>query len=196
MAAKQVQWSDIKRTLKGLDRNSLLGLVKDLFGLSEENRTFLSARFVPAGKGGRTPIDGFRERIEKEFFPGPGKFGDGKVAPVRKAVREFWKATADARGTLDLTLHGVEQGTAFTSDFGDTDGPFYAGLCALLDEFDKLLRQRDHRVLYPLFAERLRQLREDADGIGWGYGDFVADIVERLEEDLESTSPLGEPPGG
>jgi hypothetical protein len=42
---KSPTWSDVKAKLAEFDRISLLGLVKDLYGVSKDNQAFLHARF-------------------------------------------------------------------------------------------------------------------------------------------------------
>jgi hypothetical protein len=40
--------------------------------------------------------------------------------------------------------------------------------------------------MYPQFANRLATVEQMADGIGWGFGDYVADVVGQLKEELGS----------
>ncbi len=42
-------WSHVKKKIGSFDRIGLIGLVKDLFEFSEENRAFLLARFADEG---------------------------------------------------------------------------------------------------------------------------------------------------
>ena len=184
LANPVTQWSDIKTKIRRLDKPSLLGLVKDLFEFSSENRNFLTARFVTAPEDPQRAAP-YRRRIAEHFYPKRG-WGSTKTGPVRKIIREYRKATADAHGVLDLMLFAVEKGTEFTNDFGDIDEPFYDGMCAIFGEFDKLITHPDHRHLYPGFAERLKVLAQDTTNIGWGYGDYVSDIVAELEQRLRS----------
>jgi len=40
------------------------------------------------------------------------------------------------------------------------------------------------RGMYPQFRDRLARVEQMADGIGWGFHDFVGDVVGQLEEEL------------
>ncbi len=182
-----LQWSSVKGRLMRLDKKGLLGLTKDLFDLSPENREFLSARFTPEGTGGHQPIAKYRLRIKAAFNETDEHI---KFGPIRKALREYRKATSDIGGTLDLTLFALELGTDFTNEYGDIDGPYYDSLLTLLEEFRCLIVSPENRNLYPMFEERLTQLQADANGIGWGYGDGVDEVVQELQCALSDPSQL------
>jgi hypothetical protein len=77
----------------------------------------------------------------------------------------------------------VENGTRFTHEYGDIDERFYRSVESALEELAALLRG-EARELYPSFSGRLASVEQMADSIGWGFCDFVADVVWRLEEEL------------
>ena len=77
----------------------------------------------------------------------------------------------------------MENGTRFTREFGDIDERFYSSVESALDELAALLRG-PVRELYPQFSARLAQVEQMTDGIGWGFHDYVGDVVGRLEEEL------------
>jgi hypothetical protein len=39
--------------------------------------------------------------------------------------------------------------------------------------------------MYPQFRDRLARVEQMTDGIGWGFHDFVGDVVGQLEEELD-----------
>ena len=49
---KKPSWTEIKRKLTPINQAGLIGLVKDLFDASPENRTFLASRFLAAEDSG------------------------------------------------------------------------------------------------------------------------------------------------
>jgi hypothetical protein len=101
---------------------------------------------------------------------------------LKKIISEYRKSTSDLRGTLDLMLTYVERGHEFTNDFGDIDEPFYDALINMLERFVVELRRSPAKYeLYEQFRSRLMAMRRTSD-IGWGYGDFVQETVDELEE--------------
>jgi hypothetical protein len=77
----------------------------------------------------------------------------------------------------------VENGTRFTHEFGDIDERFYNSVESALEELAALLRG-EARGMYPQFRDRLARVEQKTDGIGWGFHDFVVDVVWQLEEEL------------
>jgi len=46
----------------------------------------------------------------------------------KKAISDYFKATKDRIGQLELMIYYVEIGNQFIIDFGDIDEPFYSSL--------------------------------------------------------------------
>lgn len=178
-------WSQIKARIKHWDKDQLTGLIQDLFGHSQKNRDFLAARLLRDSMGEHV-LAPYLKRIEAAFYDKrgwPAKRLDLKDA--RSAIREYQRATSDPAGTLELMLVHVETGTQFTHEFGDIDEGFYDSLCTTLHEIKKLLTSEEGRPLYGQVRARLGELARQADGIGWGYGDYVGDVVGEVAEDNE-----------
>jgi hypothetical protein len=78
----------------------------------------------------------------------------------------------------------VENGTRFTHEFGDIDERFYNSVESVLEELVALLRG-EAREMYPQFRDRLARVEQMTAGIGWGFHDFVGDVVGLLEEEFD-----------
>ena len=102
---------------------------------------------------------------------------------VRKAIRDYRKATGNLSGTAELLMTFVETGTEFTRDYGDMDEAFYSSVESALLELAGLLRGAA-QCMYPQFSERLERVTEISEGIGWGFHDFVVDVIWQLKDDL------------
>jgi hypothetical protein len=174
-------WSRVSKQLATWDRPALLSLVKDLYDAAASNRDFVQARCQTGDEGGEV-LDTYRNRITEQFFPKRG-FGKLKLAEARKAIRDYRKATGNLAGTAELLMTYVENGAQFTHDYGDIDERFYNSIESVLRELADLLRG-EGRELYPQFGERLADVEQLTDGIGWGFHDFVADVVAELEFSL------------
>jgi len=182
-------WSAARKHLATWDTPALLALVKDLYDSAAENRHFIHAR-CQAEDGGGEVLETYRSKIVEQFFPKRG-FGKLKLAEARKAIRDFRKATGNIPGTAELLMTYVENGVSFTNEYGDIDAPFYDSVESVLDELAKLLRA-DARDLYPQFRDRLADIEEKTDGIGWGFHDFIAEVVGELEDELGEPQQTGQ----
>jgi hypothetical protein len=54
---------------------------------------------------------------------------------------------------------------------------------SVLTELADLLRG-DARQIYPQFRDRLAEVEQASDGMGWGFHDFIAEVVWQLEDEL------------
>jgi hypothetical protein len=173
-------WSTVRQQLATWEKPDLLALVKDLYEVAAENRDFIQAR-SKTGEGDET-LEKYRGKIVDQFFPARGD-GKLKLGEARKAIRDYRKATGNLPGTAELLMTYVENGAQFTHEFGDIDERFYNSVESVLEELAALLRGVA-RELYPQFSERLARVEQMTDGIGWGFHDFVANIVGQLEKEL------------
>ena len=176
-------WTDVKRAFLRLGQQDSTELVHELFELSSENKTFLISRLIPQDRG--TMLTAYRKRMQEPFYPSRGGIGKLQFADARSAVKEYQKATNDVQGTLDLMLTFVESGNEFTHEYGDIDEPFYDAVEGMMERFAKLLLSPEGRHLFPVFEERIRDLAKASDGIGWGYSDSMADMIEQIMEEFE-----------
>jgi len=175
------KWSDVKKRLQSCEPPDLLELLHKLFRLSAENQTFLAARLLD-DSAGSSLLEPYRRRIEQMFYRRNGWPQDKlRLGAARKVIRDYQKAAGDLPGTVELMLTYVETGTAFTRGFGDIDAPFYNSLSSVLAEIKRLLASKEAQGLYGHFRQRLLELVEKAEPIGWGYGDDVRDTVAALE---------------
>lgn len=185
-------WSAVRRELGALEKPALLALLKDLYGIAGVNRDFMLARTTADVCGGAA-IEKYRARIINQFFPARG-YGKLKLGEARRAIRDYGKAAGDIPGTLELLMTYVENGAKYTHDFGDIDQRFYTSVEEALDELSAILLG-EARELYPRFRDRLAETAWLADSVGWGFCDFVAEVVQDLEEELGGGNAAAQPHG-
>jgi hypothetical protein len=179
---KPSSWSALRRHVATWDKPALLALVKDLYEASADNRDFIQAR-CQAGESGGEILEKYRGKIVEEFYPARGE-AKLRLSEARKAIRDYRKATGNLPGVAELLLTYVEQGAEFTHDYGDIDEPFYNSLESALDELAALLHD-EAREVYPQLSERLARVEQITDGIGWGFHDYIGDVVWQLEDELD-----------
>ena len=173
-------WSAVRPRLLTWEKSALLDLVKELYDAAAENRDFIEAR-CQLEEGGAV-LERHRRKIVEQFFPARGE-GKLKLGEARKAIRDYRKATRNVPGTAELLMTYVENGTRFTHEYGDIDERFYSSVESALNELANLLMD-EGRELYPQFNERLASAERMTHGIGWGFHDFVAEVVGELEAEL------------
>lgn len=175
---KPAGWSAARQRLSTWDKPALLALVKDLYETAAGNRDFIHAR-CQAEDGDGEVLETYWSKVVEPFFPKRG-LGKLKLAEARKAIREYRKATGHIPGTAELLMSYVENGVRFTHAYGDIDERFYSSVESALDELAAVLRG-EARHMYPQFRERLAKVEQMTAGMGWGFHDYIADVVGRLE---------------
>ena len=172
-------WSMVRKQLTTSDKAALVGLIKDLYDLSADNADFIQGRFQSEETQSEV-LKKYRKKIVEQFYPALGE-AKLKLAEARKAIKDYRKATNDVRGTAELMMTFVEQGAEFTSEYGDIDERFYSNILSALNELAGLLVV-EAREGYPQLSERLKTVEQITRDVGWGFHDYIGDVVWQLED--------------
>ena len=160
--------TDLKKELKKFDKDKLIDLVVDLYKKNKAVKGFFDFYINP---NERELFEKYRYKVFAAFYPKRGfnyKLKDGK-----QAISDFKKLGASADLLADLMLFYVETGVKFTNDFGDIDESFYSSLEKAYVQALTLMRKEE---LLEKFADRASNIIKDADGIGWGFHDYLSDV--------------------
>jgi hypothetical protein len=177
-----MSWTELDKQLRELSVDNVIKLMKGLHDLSPQNKAWLRAKLLPVTQDSKYLEDCRRKIIHHVYKETSGLPHMPRFREAKKVISEYRKSTSDLRGTLDLMLTYLERGNEFTNDFGDIDEPFYDALINMLERFAVELRRSPAKYeLYEQFRSRLMAIRKTSD-IGWGYGDFIQDTVDELEE--------------
>jgi len=172
----KIKIPELKRNLKELDQNELIGIIVNLYKLNNDVKDYLAVNLI-----GEEMIQELFERakqeIEHEFFPVNG-FGKLRLAKAKKAISDFKKLTSDYVKALDLKLCYVEFGTEFTNTYGDIDERFYDSMESTYIKVVKACEKDE--VLFEQFHDRLLAVVEDSGRIGWGYHDNLKIIFNSI----------------
>jgi hypothetical protein len=171
----------VKASLSSVDRAGLVGIIRDLYDASAANRRFLHARFVPAAAA----LDEYRDLVNKAVFPDPFSQRPIRLRDAAAAISDYKRSTGDLVGVVDLLLTFVEAGTEQAADLGYGDETYFSTLERKLAEAASLLEALPDEARREAAARFIR-LGKYQERIGWGYGDYLADIAARVQQ-REST---------
>lgn len=160
--------TDIKKELKKLDKNQIIDLVTDLYKRNNSVKDFFEFYINP---NGRELFEKYRIKVFEAFYPKRGynyKLKDGK-----QAISDFKKLGTSAELLVELMLFYVETGVKFTNDFGDIDEPFYKSLATTFVDSLTLMSKEN---LLNKFKDRVGKVVDDANGIGWGFYDYLFQV--------------------
>ncbi len=181
MAANKKQtWKDVKSILVEKEKSELLKLIADLYSFNTKNKLFIHTRYSVGGK----TLEPYRTIISESLYP------DGykpiKLSVGKKAISDYFKATKDKAGQLELMVHYLETGTQCTVDYGDIDEQFYYSLESMLERILATLKKQPADVQEKNFS-RLEKVVSSARNIGWGYYDSISDLFSEYKNDIRGT---------
>src|SRR6266446_4377865 len=166
-------WKGMQRLLAAKSHEELLQLLRDLYALCPEVQDFLHARLQISA----AHVKPYKKTIQESLSPDVIHGEDLDLARGRKAISDYKKATNDPIGTLDLMVYYVECGTQFAVEYGYGDEEFFERLDAMFTQVVKTLQKSDENTV-ARFLPRLATVVRQAEGIGWGYYDAIADTLE------------------
>lgn len=170
------KWSEIQEYLPIFKQNELISLIGELYRLNNENKHFINARCSETCEEAIKP---YRLLVQKFISPDI-RYGNERIekAKARKSISDYWKATRDDNGKIDLMLHYVECGTQFTLTYGDIDEPFYNSLASMFQQTIVEIKKLPLNKITENFIHRLNDIVHAAKNIGWGYGDEVNELFD------------------
>lgn len=185
---KKPTWNQVQKVLLRGESADLIGLIKELYEASPENRLMLQNKLLGIAEE-ESVLKAYRERIMRQFYV---RRGDPRLdlKEARAAIREFKKATGSVAGTIELMLTYVEYGSSFAAEYGDVNSSFFSSLTSVYEEMTDLLYS-EGRELYPRFRERIQKLADYSGSIGWGYGDYLSERAFELDGELLEASDDG-----
>jgi len=175
VSKKKPTWKDVKAVLLEREESELFKLVADLYSLSADNKSFIHSRYSIGGKS----LEPYRSIISESLYPDVYKNKPIRLSVGKKAISDYFKATKDKIGQLELMVHYLETGNQFTVDFGDIDEQFYSSLESMFDRILSVLIKQPSKV-QEQYLSRLEDVVVSARNIGWGYYDYISDVFEEF----------------
>lgn len=169
-------WAAVRKKLDAFDRVGLLALVHDLYVANPSNRRFLEARLLSSS----TSLEKYRRLVADAVYPDPLSRRQISVRDATATITEYRRSTGDIAGTVDLMLTFLEAGTEQAADLGYGDDSYFSALERKLDAVAKSWSDLSPEAREEA-TKRLDWVRRRAQDIGWGYGDYVADVVTALQ---------------
>ena len=102
------------------------------------------------------------------------------LAAGKKAISDYFKASKDKAGQLELMVHYLESGNQFTVELGDINEQFYSSLESMFERIITVLQTQPTDVQVRYYS-RLESVVSSARNIGWGYYDYISDLLGEFE---------------
>ena len=177
---KKPSWKDVKQILSKEKSSELLKLIADLYSLNTANKSFIHSRYSITGER----LEPYKSIISESLYPDIYRDKPISLSKGRKAIADYFKATKDKKGQIELMVHYLEPGNKFTAEYGDIDEGFYSSLESMFERIVKELKKQPV-VAQENYLERLEEVVRIGSDIGWGYSDNIRDIFAEYENYLK-----------
>ncbi|AKB32906.1 hypothetical protein MSSIH_2216 [Methanosarcina siciliae HI350] len=178
-----LKWSELKKLFQETDQKELINLLHDLYKNSVENRRFITARYAKAGDENKI-LEAYRKKVINVYYPPRGAASRPRYSVAKKAINEYFEASGDIKGTMDLTLTLVENIMKYLHEFSGIDEASQVGGSDMMEKFCELGRTEKGQEFYPYFRERLHKLYRDSDDSPYGIGDNLQYYISNLVDDI------------
>lgn len=177
---KQPSWTDVKAILVNKEPTELLMLIKDLYGLNKNNKTFIEARYQVS----KDALELYKKIISDALYPDITKNKGVSLSAGRKAINDYKKADNDPARIIELMVHYLDTGNQFTLDYGDLYEEFYDSLVSMLESSLKLPVKADASIQENYLPE-LQHIIHSARSMGRGYYDQIFELFIDYFPDVE-----------
>jgi len=160
--------TELKRELRKLDKDQLVGLISDLYKKENSVQKLLDFYVNPNEKELFTE---YRYAVITTFYPEHGY--EIKLHKGRQGISDFGKYGPSSSLLCDLMLVYVETGVSFTNDFGDMNESFYSSLESM---YVRALKMMHKEGILNKFAVRAKAIVDDTRNVGWGFHDYLANV--------------------
>jgi len=164
---KNITITKLKNSLSGKSENEFLEEIVNLFKKFPQVKEYYTLIFAEEGE--ELVLDRYKEIITNEFFPKRG-YGKARLSIAKKAITDFKKISSKPSLLIDIMLHYVDQGVAYTDQYGDIDGPFYESMEKMFEDALKLAEKYNYVAFFQEICEEI------VNGAceGWGFKDSLA----------------------
>jgi len=161
-------WIDVKAALQTFDRVGLLGLVQDLYAVSDHNQSFLHARLGL----GQDQLRPYKAAISRWICPDLMRNQHVSVSNAKKAIADYKRAIGRLDGLAELSIFYCEEAFCFVESCAFEEESYFAALIRMYDRSLNLVLNlpAPERSSY---VERLNGLRSRAGKLGWGIQDEI-----------------------
>jgi hypothetical protein len=171
--------TDLKKYLKEKSNEELVEEIIELAKQFSNIKEYYSVKLNPTSE--IEAFEKYKKIIQNEFLPDRG-FGKMRYSIVNKAISDFKKISNNTEMIAELMLYYAEIGVEFTNTFGDINEQFYG---AIEKAYYNALEYIFKNDLEDKFRNKAVEIRNEADGIGWGFTDSMNDMYFDYYSDFE-----------
>jgi hypothetical protein len=171
-------WSDAKTLLADFDHDELVGLIRDLYAASKENKAFMHARL---GLGDDT-LKPYKETISRWISPDVYRDQRVSVSAAKKAISDYKRAVGHPKGMAELMIFFCEEAVGFSRGMYFQEHGYFLALVRMFEQAIIAVSALPDATQIE-FLIRLNQVRNHSVELGYGVDEAMDQLF--LEYGLE-----------
>lgn len=176
---KMLTITELKKRLKELSREEVVGLLVETLKMNKDAQAFVSVKL----QGERAILElvkEYKEKVRQEFYPDRG-YPKLRVAKVRKVFSELNKIAKETIWPLELMVYFAETAVQSIHEEGDIFEDMGDYFTDTYQEIIQRVNREKTPELYNEYKERLRAIADTKNCECWG----IQDSLEGSYSDLK-----------
>ena len=162
--------TDVKKYLNSLTKEQINNIVLNLYDLSITNKEFIISKINPEYEN--LLLLDYQNIIENEFVLKNDDFSLD-FNNIKKVIKQYKSISNIPKNVIELILFYVECGVNFTQEYGDIGEKFYNNISNAYHEALNIIFKNN---LADEFKFKCLTLQMNANGIGYGFSDYMSDL--------------------
>ena len=177
--AKMLTITELKKRLKELPREEVVGLLVETLKINKDAQTFVSVK-LQGEKAILELVKEYKEKVRQEFYPDRGD-PKMRVAKVREVISDLNKIAKETIWPLELMVFFAETAVQSIHEDGDIFEDMGDYFTDTYEEIIQRINKEKTPELYNQYKERLKAIAETKNCECWG----IQDSLEGSYSDLK-----------
>ena len=175
-------WVEIKKRLKEKSDKELLSLISSCYKTSDEVKFYLTSIVVDEEEANEILME-LKERLSQTFWATAknGRPLGPNLKEAKKVMSAVKKVTINPETILNFMLDYVEHGVGFTNVYGDMWDGYYSSIEGMFESLEKHLMKNVDKIDIEVTMNRIEDIVNKSNGIGWGFHDNLLDMYVALK---------------
>lgn len=174
--------TEVKKYLNTLTNEQTIEIILKMYNLSVANKNYVINKINPEYENNL--LVEYKNIIENEFAFQHDDFSlDFKT--IKNSIKQYQSISCNPKNVIELILFYVECGINFTQDYGDIGEKFYDDISNAYHDALKCIFKHN---LSSEFKNTCLKLQVKANGIGYGFSDYMSDLFYGYYIDIDEDS--------
>lgn len=175
-------WVEIKKRIKEKADKELLSLISSCYKTSDEVKFYLTSIVVDEEEANEILME-LKEILSQAFWATAknGRPLGPNLKEAKKVISAVKEVTNNLETIVNFMLDYVEHGVGFTNVYGDMWDGYYSSIEGMFESLEKHLMKNVDKIDIEVTMNRIEDIVNKSNGIGWGFHDNLLDMYVALK---------------